>query len=359
MNSIVKINLNHLISNLNYLKSKINSSEICPVIKSNAYGHGATQIAKILDKNSVKTVCVATKNEIIEILKAKTKLDIFHLGKIVLCKENMNKKVVFTINSLEDIDYINFKCRKEKIKIRCHIKVDTGMGRLGCKMEEFDEIFNLVIKSNHIKLEGVYSHLSCADDKKSKYNKKQIDNFEYILNQLKKYDLKFHLLNSAGIFNYNKYSYDYVRSGLSIYGISPLGKLDENLKPVMEFNAPVVLYKNIDKGDRIGYGCTFKANKKMKIAIVQCGYADGIPIEFSNKGYVFYNKFKFPIIGRVSMDLICIDITSYNGKNKIDNVIIWGGENKNSRLEYIADIFNTIPYIYLTGITNRVERIYV
>jgi len=359
MNSVARINLNHLRSNINYLKSKINSSEIYPVIKSNAYGHGATKIAQILSKNSIHTVCVATKNEILEILNEKTKLNIFHLGKIVLCKENMNKRVVFTINSLSDISYINSKCKKQNCKIRCHIKVDTGMGRLGCSMQEFIEIFKLAIKSNYIKLEGIYSHLSCADDKKSDYNKKQIDNFKYIINQVKEYGLKFHLLNSAGIFNYNRFSYDYVRSGLAIYGISPLGKLDKNLKPVMEFIAPVVLRKEINKGDKIGYGCTFQANKKMKVAIIQCGYADGIPIEFSNKGYVFYNKFKFPIIGRVSMDLICIDITCYNEKNKIDKVVIWGGKNKYSRLECIANNFNTIPYIYLTGITNRVERVYV
>ena len=359
MNPVAKINLNHLVSNINYLKSKIDSSEIYPVIKSNAYGHGAIEVAKILSKNSIKTVCVATKKEILEILNAETGLDIFHLGKIVLCKENMNKKVVFTINSLSDIAYINSKCKKQNCKIRCHIKVDTGMGRLGCSMHDFIKIFKLAIKSEYIILEGIYSHLSCADDKKSDYNKKQIDNFKYTINQIKGFDLKFHLLNSAGIFNYNSYSYDYVRSGLAIYGISPLLKSDKNLKPVMEFSAPVILLKDINKGDKIGYGCTFNANKNMKVAIIQCGYADGIPIDFSNSGYVFYNKFKFPIIGRVSMDLVCIDITSYNAKNKIDRVVIWGGENKYSRLEYIAKFFNAIPYIYLTGITNRVEREYV
>jgi alanine racemase len=359
MNSVARINLDHLVSNINYLKSKIHSSEIYPVIKSNAYGHGSIKIAKILSKNSIKTVCVATCNEILEILNEKTKLNIFHLGKIVLCKKNMNKKVIFTIHSLSDINYIKSKCKRENYTIRCHIKVDTGMGRLGCSMQDFIEIFKLAIKSNYIELEGIYSHLSCADNKKSDYNKKQINNFEYIINQVKKYDLKFHLLNSAGIFNYNKFSYNYVRSGLAIYGISPLGKLDKNLKPVMEFSAPVVLYKEIKKGDKIGYGCTFHANKKMKVAIIQCGYGDGIPIEFSNKGYVFYKKYKFPIVGRVSMDLICIDITGYNEKNKIDKVIIWGGENIYSRLEYIANNFNTIPYIYLIGITNRVERVYV
>ncbi len=359
MNPVAKINLNHLVSNINYLKSKIDSSEIYPVIKSNAYGHGAIKVAKILSKNSIKTVCVATKKEILEILIAETGLDIFHLGKIVLCEENMNKKVVFTINSLSDIAYINFKCKKQNCKIRCHIKVDTGMGRLGCPMHDFIKIFKLAIKSKYIILEGIYSHLSCADDKKSDYNKKQIDNFKYIINQVKGFDLKFHLLNSAGIFNYNSYSYDYVRPGLAIYGISPLLKSDKNLKPVMEFSAPIVLLKDINKGDKIGYGCTFNAKKNMKVAIIQCGYADGIPIDFSNNGYVFYNKFKFPIIGRVSMDFVCIDITSYNEKNKIDRVVIWGGENRYSRLEYIAKTFNTIPYIYLTGITNRVEREYV
>jgi len=359
MNPVAKINLNHLVSNINYLQSKIHSSEIYPVIKSNAYGHGAIEVAKILSKHSVKTVCVATKKEILEILNADIGLDIFHLGKIVLCKQSISKKVVFTINSLADIEYINSKCSKRNCKIRCHIKVDTGMGRLGCSMHDFIKIFKLAIKSKFIILEGIYSHLSCADDRKSDYNQKQIDKFNFIISQVKGFNLKFHLLNSAGIFNYNTYSYDYVRSGLAIYGISPISKLDKNLKPVMEFSAPVVLLKDINKGDKIGYGCTFHAQKNMKIAIIQCGYADGIPIDFSNNGYVFYNKFKFPIIGRVSMDLICIDITSYNEENKIDKVVIWGGKNKYSRLEYIAKNFNTIPYVYLTGITSRVEKEYV
>lgn len=359
MNSVVKINLKHLISNINYLKSISNNSEIYPVIKSNAYGHGSVEVAQKLSKSFIKTVCVATYNEILEIVNHKIKLDIFHLGKIFLKKNILQENIIFTINSFSDIKYIDDICKKYNCYIRCHIKVDTGMRRLGCDIADFDNIYKSVLKSNYIKLEGIYSHLSSADNKKSMHNKKQINIFNEIINRVKNKNLKFHLLNSAGLFNYKKYSHDIIRTGLSVYGISPNKVIDDNLRPVMEFIAPVILYKDIKKGDKIGYGCSFIAKNNMKMAVVQCGYGDGVPIEFSNKGYVFYNGYKFPIIGRVSMDLICIDISKYKMTKNIDNVTIWGGEDIDSRLECIATKFKKIPYVYLTGITSRVERTYV
>ena len=359
MNSEVRINLNNMINNVDYLKSIMSNSEIYPVIKSNAYGHGTLKIAQKLSENEIKTVCVATCNEIVEIINSNIKLNIFHLGKIFLKKNIMKKNVVFTINSIDDIKYINSVCKKNNYVLRCHIKVDTGMRRLGCEMIDFCDIYKLALKSKSIKLEGVYSHLSSADNKNSKHNSKQINNFKKIVNQVKESNIKFHLLNSAGVFNYKNYLYDFVRPGLSIYGISPNKKINDNLKPVMEFIAPIILRKQIKRGDKIGYGCSFIAKKNMKMAVVQCGYGDGVPIEFSNIGQVFYKEFQFPIIGRVSMDLICIDITKYNQKKNIEKVTIWGGNNKYSRLEYIANKFNTIPYEYLTRISNRVERKYV
>ena len=359
MNSKAKINLNHLVENINYLKSKVSNSEIFPVVKSNAYGHGVVEVVKKLSDNLIKTVCVATNNEIIQILNEDIKIDIFHLGKIVLNNNVMRKNIIFTINSLKDIDYINEKCSKKKYQARCHIKVDTGMKRLGCEISEFRDIYELALESKYIILEGVYSHLSSADDIKSSHNKKQIKLFHQIINQVKNKNVKFHLLNSAGIFNYCKFSFDIVRTGLSIYGISPNKKIDKNLKPVMKLTAPVVLFKDIKKGDKIGYGCSYTANKNLKMAVIQCGYGDGIPLNFSNKGHVYYKNFIFPIIGRVSMDLICIDISTFNMNEEIKSVEIWGGDNKFSRLEKIAEKFETIPYIYLTSLTNRVERIYV
>ena len=182
--------------------------------------------------------------------------------------------------------------------------------------------------------------------------------FNKVINITDSLNIKYHILNSGGIFNYNKLTLDYVRSGIALYGINPMRKKDDNLKPVMKLTAPVVLTKGIDEGSKVGYGCTFVANKKMKIGIVQCGYADGIPLCFSNEGAVYYNEKSYPIIGKVSMDLICVDFSSSN-VNVMDEVVIWGGDNFKSRLEFISNKFNNNPYVFLTSVSDRVERVYV
>ena len=170
--------------------------------------------------------------------------------------------------------------------------------------------------------------------------------------------MKIHLLNSGGLFNYSDETLNIVRLGLSIYGISPLGEINNNLKPVMEFKAPIVLIKNIKKDKMVGYGCSFIAKNNMRIGIVQCGYADGVPFTYSNKGYVFFKKFKLNIIGRVSMDLIAVNLENIPCIEG-DWVTLWGGSLDASRLEIIATVHNDIPYTYITGITKRVEREYI
>jgi alanine racemase len=354
-----KINLHHLKSNLEYIASLSYPSKVLPVIKANAYGHGYSELLKTFIDLTISTVCVATYEEIISILNYGSKLEVLHLGKIYLDKRVCKGNIIFTINSIEDISYINNFCKHSNILIRCHIKVDTGMSRMGCRIEDFDKLLEAVSKSKFIKLEGIYSHLSCSDVPSSIMNIKQINEFENLRNKLQDSDIKYHLLNSGGLLNFPNHSFDFVRIGLSIYGVSPNGSIDSNLKPVMEFIAPVILVKNINKGDTVGYGCTFKANKNMKIAVIQCGYADGIPIHFSNRGSVFYKNYKFPIIGRVSMYLVCVDISILTDSNILNEVTLWGGEQLESRLEFISNKFNTIPYQYLTSLSNRVKRVYV
>ncbi len=354
-----KINLNNFKSNIKYIKSLASSSKVLPVIKSNAYGHGFSELLQTFIDLSIDTVCVATYDEIIDILNQKIELNILHLGKMYLDEKVYRKNVIFTINSIDDINCIDKFCIKSNRLIRCHLKVDTGMNRMGCRIEDFNKLFKLACESKFIKLEGVYSHLSSSNDTLSVMNEKQIEKFYNLIDQSKKDNIKYHLLNSAGLLNFSEHSLDSVRIGLSMYGISPLGRINENLKPVMELTAPVILIKNINKGEYVGYGCTFKAKKNMKIAVIQCGYADGIPINFSNSGNTFYMDYKFPIIGRVSMDLICIDISLLKGSVLLDQVTIWGGKQLESRLEVISIKFNTIPYQYLTSLSNRVKRTYV
>ena len=355
------INLKYLKDNLNYLKSLSPESDIYPVIKANAYGHGLEKIGLFLDKLNVKGVCVATINEIEDLVNLNVSYSILHLGKISFSNFKLykNKNIIATINSIDDLMKIS-ALSTDKSKIRVHIKVDTGMSRMGCSIDQFQNIFDKCLSNENILLEGVYSHLANSENNKIPYNNMQLSLFNQLINSLgnKSENLKIHLLNSGGLLNYANSKFDIIRSGLSIYGISPLGYPHKMLKPVMTLKAPIVHNKNIKKGTMVGYGCNYEAPRDMKISIVQCGYGDGIPFDFSNKGVVFLNNKTLNIVGRVSMDLICIDTSKANCEIG-ENVIIWGGMLKESKLEYIAKRFNNIPYTFITGLTNRIEREYI
>jgi len=354
------IKLDNLKNNIKYLKSISNESTLMPVVKADAYGHGMIEISRELYNSGINCVCVATIVEAVELLNAKIGLDILHLGKMCYDSflEYSNKHIILTINSIEDVNQINLYAKNNNQKFRCHIKIDTGMNRMGCKPNEFKYIYNAVTNSDSILLEAIYSHLSCNDDETSNHNVFQLKIFEEIVSLVKNNNIKFHLLSSGGLFNYNNYCYDLVRLGISIYGVSPLKKINHNLKPVMELKAPVVLLKKILRGEKVGYGCTYIADSDMEIAIVQLGYADGLNKNFEIDGTVFIKDKEYPIVGRISMDLFAINCC--NDSLKIsDEVTIWGGDCLDSRLENISTKHNLLPYVYLTNLSQRVQRIYV
>ena len=353
------INLNHLRSNISYLRSISNNAELFPVIKADAYGHGSLRIAEELVKMNISTVCVATYLEIKELIESKISIDVLHLGKISYAKFDIyfNQNVIVTVNSIEDVDKICLLTKDKNKSIRCYIKLDTGMNRMGCKEEEFDTIYKKIITNDLISLEGIYSHLSSSNNIESPSNKKQFKMFLKIINTLKNSSLKFHILNSAGIFNFNEFSLSAVRPGLSIYGISPIC-INNNLKPIMKLKAPIVHLKKVLNGESIGYDCKYLAEDDINIAIIQCGYADGLSKDFENNGLVFFRKKKYSIIGKISMDLFAIDCKEDTFQIN-DEVTIWGGNSSNSQLESISEKYSSIPYVYLTNLSKRIERVYV
>tara|TARA_Y100000996_G_scaffold7652_1_gene6489 strand:+ start:7865 stop:8965 length:1101 start_codon:yes stop_codon:yes gene_type:complete len=360
---IAIINMSYLKHNLNYLQSLSEKSELYPVIKANAYGHGFVEIAKEINKTNIKGVCIATINELHKLINLKLDYSILHLGQISFSDLSLyeNDNVIATINSMDDLNKISLFYKSTKA-LRVHIKIDTGMTRMGCIIDEFNDIFKKCINMKNIRLEGIYSHLAYSDNINEKSNRDQIHLFDNIVHKVRKkniQNIKFHILNSGGLLNYGDYKYDLIRTGICMYGISPLGIHNDNLKPVMEFKAPVILKKYIKRGTMVGYANSFKAVSDMEVAIIQCGYGDGVPFEYSNTGFVYFDNSKIPIIGRVSMDLISVDISSVNIKVN-DYVTLWGSTlDPNSRLEYIAKSFNNIPYTFITGITERVEKRYI
>ncbi len=353
------IKLNHLRDNINYLKSISRNAQLYPVIKADGYGHGAIKIAEELVKMNIECVCVATYCEIQDLINHEVNINILHLGKVFYDEFEIyfNKNIILTINSIDDVDKIKCLTKKHNRPIRCYLKIDTGMNRMGCELKDFDNIYKKIYRDSMFQIEGIYSHLSSSGNTDSENNILQFSRFSKKIDSLKNSNLKFHILNTGGLFNYNKHSYDIVRPGISIYGISPI-KLNLNLKPVMEFKAPVVHIKAVSKGDSVGYDCKYIAKKDIMIAIIQCGYADGMSKDFENNGVVFYEDFELPIVGKISMDLFAVNCSGLDLKID-DEVTIWGGNSLNSKLENIANKYNSIPYVYLTNLSKRVVRHYV
>tara|TARA_B100000214_G_C23942246_1_gene616273 strand:- start:375 stop:1469 length:1095 start_codon:yes stop_codon:yes gene_type:complete len=361
LSPIAKINLKNIKSNCIYIKRKVNNSRIMAVVKADAYGHGIVEISKFLSHHKLAYgFCVALSSEIDELIKNKVLSPILHLGRIdldslsIYCKKN----VYATINSLHDIEILSNFGKKNNVRIKAHIKVDTGMNRMGVRLNELDDLIDC-INSKFLDIKGVYSHFSSADENDNSVET-QVVGFNLAINKIKSKlgqidDI--HIANTSAILNRKDCNYNMVRVGLAIYGISSLRNYLVELKPAMELQAPLVLIKKIKKGESVGYNRKYISEGSIRIGLVQIGYADGLPPSFCNKGKVYFNGKSCKVIGKVSMDLISIDISNVN-INVGDMITIWGGEILESKLEELSKKFNNIPYHYLTSLSKRVLKEY-
>lgn len=353
------INLKRLKHNVAALQEVVSDAKVMAVVKANAYGHGAVQTAKKLSTSGVHGFCVALVKEAEELMHAGVEKPILHLGAMTQDALSIYKtcQVRCTISSKEDLHILNNSGLERVI---AHIKVDTGMGRLGVPMDNAEELFKLAGKSSSVKIEGIYSHFSTAEEEDTSYRETQLSRFNHIITlskQLLPQVSFYHIANSAGILLCRESHFNMVRPGISLYGVSPLGFPHPHLKPVMEFRVPVALVKAYKGGEPIGYNRLYTTSKNEKIAVLQAGYADGIPLDFSKGGKVEIKGKLHPISGKASMDLITISCLNSN-ITQGDYATFWGSDAAEMKLENLAKKYNRIPYELLTGVTARVKRIY-
>jgi alanine racemase len=367
------INLNNIKHNIQQIKLAAPNAKILALIKADGYGHGAIKIAQCLDSdNNISAYGVSRYSEALALHQAGIAKPIL-LMEGVIDQDQLSKAidlgfwlVVQNFYQLNLIAEINKSCT-------IWLKFDTGMHRLGFLISEVDEVINFLENNNKInKNLVVISHLACADENNN-LNNIQLENFDCLIKKFKtfnlktnnKLDLQFSLANSAAIFNglfrQKDYYFDWVRPGISLYGSSPLlnkTSADLKLKPSMTMLSKVITVKNIDAGDTVGYGAAWQAKQKTLIAIVAVGYADFYPRIVQNTAVVWIKNKKCPIIGRVSMDMLAIDCSTFN-INEItigEQVELWGG---NITIDEVAKSCNTISYELYTRITSRVEKVYV
>lgn len=364
----VEINLQNLEHNINQIKSVIpKETKIMPVIKANAYGHGMIEIAKKLNEIGIQDFAVATLAEGIKLRTAGIKGNILILGftdfeEIKYILEND------LIQTIVDYDYAK-KINEMELpnKLKVHIKINTGMNRIG---ENYKNVGNIVkiYQMKNLDILGTFSHLSCSDSMDSndiKFTQNQIDNFFKCVNNIKQLGFnpgKVHIQASYGILNYPELHCDYVRPGIIMYGVNSEfeqnTKIRLDLKPVLSLKARVTSVKQINKDDSVSYGRSFIAKDALKLATISIGYADGYPRSLSNKGAKVKINGQFAeIVGRICMDQLIVDVTGIKDVKQGD-VALLIGEEKEISAEKVSFEAGTITNELLCRLGDRLEYSY-
>ncbi len=358
--TVLEINLNALVHNLNYFRSKLKpETKIMVMVKALSYGSGTFEIANILQYQRVNYLGVAFADEGVALREAGIKIPIVVMNPEESSFELMLKyqlePEIYNFRILEQ--FIN-ELEKAKLKVYpVHLKLDTGMNRLGFLKSEILRLIEILKETKTIKVATIFSHLVGSEDPvHDNYTKKQISLFDElsakIINKFN-YPIIRHISNSAGIERFPEAQFEMVRLGIGLYGISATNQ--EQLSVVSTLKSTVIQVKQVTKDDTIGYNRKGKANDDMTIAIIPVGYADGLNRKLSNgKGKLYINGFFVPIIGNVCMDMCMVDITGCN-IHEGDEVIVFGKEQPVTDL---ANALETIPYEIFTSVSSRVKRIY-
>lgn len=361
-----EIDLDALIYNYNQVKRIVGRDvAIAPVVKADGYGHGAVKVAKRLERAGAKMFIVAFIEEGIELREAGVKTPILLIGATLsddseyICQWNLTP-VVFNI---EQIDALDRSAERLNRSIRVHIKVDTGMGRLGLLPEDLVGFIKGILRRKNIVIEGIMTHFAEVDIKDMEFALRQLKLFKEALGELRlnKFDVPIvHAANSAAIIYLNESYFNMVRPGLMLYGSYSTGRTkDVCLKPVMSLRSKVVQVKRISEGMSIGYGGSFITKRDSLIATIPIGYADGYSRSLSNKGYVLIGEKIAPVIGNVCMDMTMADVTAHYGVCVGDEVVLIGRQgNEVIGAEDLARFSGTIPYEVLSCIGKRVPRVY-
>jgi alanine racemase len=358
-----EIDLSALEYNLNQIKSLIfPGTKILVCVKSDAYGHGIIPVSKRLVSLGVDYLGVASIDEGIILRKAGIDSPILVLGMILSgdSKPVLKYNLTQTVCTEELAEALNKKARRYKKIASIHIKVDTGMGRLGVLYSHALNFIKKIKQYKYLNIEGISTHFPCAD-LNSSFTQYQIEIFNALIKNLKKEEIHIplhHAANSMGIIGYKKSNFNLVRPGLMVYGLYPKKNIKLKLKPVMSLKTKIIYLKRVPKGAGLSYGHTYHTKENTTVVTLPIGYGDGYPRNLSNKAAVLIRKKRFKIAGRICMDQTLIDADNF--KVKIgDEVILIGFDGKDRiTAEELAYLSGTIPYEIVCGIGNRVPRIY-
>jgi alanine racemase len=369
----IEVNGKAIEKNVRQLRSKLTKNcQFMAVVKADGYGHDSTVVSEYAIKGGASQLGVATLKEGIKLRYSGVKKPILVLGNLYTKKDlimALKNDLMPTISSLRECLICNNIGKQFGLKFSLHLKVDTGMSRLGFEFYKFIQEFEKIKSFENISIEGIYSHLSSADEDNSLDPKSSTQlqrlKFKELLKHINvdsNHNIKIHLANSAGMLLNKDFHFHMVRVGLSMYGYSPLAKIDKNLclKPALFLKVKVAFIRVIDKGVRVSYGGKFVSSRKTKLAVLSIGYADGVPRNLSGKINVIFKNKLYPQVGSITMDQMMVDITGSDEIKVGSTMVLLGSEGDKmiSPVDWARES-NTIPWEILCSFKNRLPRVQV
>jgi alanine racemase len=354
-------------SNLRQIRDKVGSRvKILCMVKANGYGHGATEISQTLVGAGADAFGVATLEEAVQLRKAGIQALLIVLAGVFPDQLDpfVEYKLTPVVHDLISLRALDRESSRRQVQLKVHLKVDTGMGRLGFLAADVDQWISAIKQTESLHVQGVFSHFSHAESVQGDYTQKQLEIFKRVLGQLRSASVipdLVHLANSAATITLPAAYFDMVRPGLMLYGVYPSPSMKEQirLKPVLSWKTKILQLKNVPSGTSVSYGQTYVTERESLIATLPIGYADGYPRLLSNRGEALVRGQRARIAGRVCMDLTMIDVTDIRNVRQGDEVVLLGRQGgAEITADEIAAWANTISYEILTSIGTRVPRIH-
>jgi alanine racemase len=364
--TLVEVDLSRLTANFQAIRQQVAPARVMPILKANAYGHGLLRVAQLMESLGADYIGVAVLEEGILLREKGIHMPILVLGGILgnQVPGFLKYDLTITASSIDKLCQVDEIAAQMGVKAKVHLKIDTGMERIGVHYYNALGFLETALKCRSINLEGIYSHFANADLPDLTDARNQLDRFQEVLSFYEKHSLPppplRHMANSPAILQLPEANFDMIRPGLLLYGVYPSIQIPHTVvvHPALSWKSRVVYFKVIQPGHPVGYGSTWQTDHMVRAVTAPVGYGDGYFRSMSNKAHVLLGGKKYPVVGRISMDQIVINIEWDSAYNDDEVILIGESGAESITCENLADWAGTIPYEVLTNINTRVPRIY-
>lgn len=364
--TLVEVNLDRLEENYRAIHKQVAPAQVMPILKANAYGHGMVEVAQKMVSLGAKTFGVAVLEEAILLREQGIQTPILVLGGILGNQVPLFLKygLTLTASSIEKLEQVEQAAEAMGVRAKVHLKIDTGMERIGVHYYNAESLLEASLKCRHVQIEGIFSHFANADAPDLTHARLQLERFNEVLYFYERHSLPApirHIANSAAILQLPDSYFDLVRPGILLYGVYPSPECQRTVQvhPALTWKSHVVYFKVVLPGHPVGYGSTWQSDHMVRMVTVPVGYGDGYFRSMSNKAQVILRGKKYPVVGRIAMDQITVNIEWDSAYNDDPVILIGGDDDQAITCEDLAEWAGTIPYEILTNINTRVPRLYI